>query len=104
SLGILLLELCFGRRLEDHPLRRKHPTGDEQSKQAFDFMAALQWSKSVKGEGGDDYTSAVKWCFIEGSNANQSWRSEIIKNVIRPLELSQEHFKTAAVVWPDYMH
>ncbi|PGG95724.1 hypothetical protein GX51_08147 [Blastomyces parvus] len=97
SLGILLLELCFGRRLEDHPLRRKHPVGDEQSRQTFDLMAALKWSSSVQGEAGDDYASAVKWCFMEGSSVNQSWRGEIVKYVIRPLELCQGHFKAAAV-------
>lgn len=97
SLGILLLELCFGRRLEDHPLRKKHPAGAGEAKQAFDLMAALKWSQSVGDEGGDDYASAVNWCFTGASNASQSWRSEIIKKVIRPLEMCQEHFKTVAV-------
>lgn len=58
-------------------------------------MAALKWSNSVEEEGGEDYMSAVKWCFTEGSNASQSWRTEIVKNVIRPLELCQEHFKAS---------
>jgi hypothetical protein len=92
SLGILLLELCFGRRLNDEPLRRKHPVGDGDVKQAFDLMAALKWSQSVSDEGGDDYASAVKWCFTGADNAKQSWRRELIKNVIRPLEMCQEHF------------
>lgn len=97
SLAILLLELCFGRRLEDHPLRKKHPTGDADAKQAFDLMAALKWSQSVADEGGDDYASAVKWCFTGCTGTNNSWRGEIIKNVIRPLELCQMHFKTVAI-------
>ena len=98
SLGILLLELCFGQRLEDHPLRKRHLAGAGEAKQAFDLMAALKWSQSVGDEGGDDYASAAKWCFTGANNANQSWRGEIIKNVIRPLEMCQEHFKTAAVL------
>jgi hypothetical protein len=97
SLGILLLELCFGRRLEDYHLRKMHPAWTGEVKQAFDLKAALKWSQSVGDEGGDDYASAVKWCFTGANNANQSWRGEIIKNVIRPLEMCQEHFKTAAV-------
>ena len=68
-----------------------------ETKQAFDLMAALKWSQSVGDEGGDEYASAVKWCFIGANNANQSWRGEIIKNVIKPLEMCQEHFKTVAV-------
>ena len=97
SLGILLLELCFGQRLEDHPFRKKHPTNDADAKQAFDLMAALKWSQRVADEGGDDYASAVKWCFTGTSGAGHSWRGEIIKNVIRPLEVCQDHFKTAAI-------
>jgi hypothetical protein len=96
SLGILLLELCFGRRLEDHPFRKKHPTDDADAKQAFDIMAALKWSASVSGEGGDDYAAAVKWCFTGATDKEKNWRGEIIRNVVRPLELCQEHFKTAA--------
>lgn len=92
SLGILLLELCFGRRLDDEPLRKKHPAGEGDVKQAFDLMAALKWSKSVSDEGGDDYASAVNWCFTGADNAKQTWRRELIKNVIRPLEMCQEHF------------
>jgi hypothetical protein len=94
SLGILLLELCFGQRLEDHPLRKKHPT---EAKEAFDLMAALEWSQRVGDEAGDDYASAVKWCFTGANSSNQSWRSEMIKNVIRPLEACQQHFKSADV-------
>ncbi|KAF2808967.1 uncharacterized protein BDZ99DRAFT_389975 [Mytilinidion resinicola] len=97
SLGILLLELCFGRRLEDHPLRKRHPTETGETKQAFDLMAALKWSQSVGDEGGDDYASAVGWCFTGANSPTQSWRGDIIKNVVRPLEMCQEHFKTTAV-------
>ncbi|KAF2130672.1 hypothetical protein P153DRAFT_396059 [Dothidotthia symphoricarpi CBS 119687] len=75
SLGILLLELCFGQRLEDHPLRKKYAVEVEGSKDAFDLMAALKWCQSVTDEGGDDYASAVKWCFVAGARAgNDSWR------------------------------
>lgn len=99
SLGILLLELCFGRRLEDHPLRKNHTDETGQSKQAFDHMAALKWCQGVRDEGGDDYASAVNWCFVTGAmNGNQSWRGEFIKNVIRPLEKCQEWFGTVSVL------
>ena len=93
SLGILLLELCFGRRLEDHPQRQQFPSGPKEAKQAFDLMAALKWSEEVGDEGGEDYASAVKWCFTGAKMANPSWQGDIIKNVVRPLEACQEHFK-----------
>jgi hypothetical protein len=98
SLGILLLELCFGQRLEDHPLRKRHPAGAGEIKQAFDLMAALKWSQSVFDDAGHDYDSAVKWCFTGANSANQPWRGEIIKNVIRPLEKCQEYFQDGSRV------
>lgn len=60
-------------------------------------MAALKWSQSVDDEGGDDCSSAVNLCFTGANNTSKSWRSEIIKNVIRPLETYQEYFKAAAM-------
>ncbi|CAO2648283.1 Nn.00g075500.m01.CDS01 [Neocucurbitaria sp. VM-36] len=97
SLGILLLELCFGQRLEDHALRRRYPAGTGESSEAFDLVAALKWLQGVSDEGGADYASAVKWCFTGANDTDKSWRHEMIKNVIRPLEMCQEHFKMAAV-------
>jgi hypothetical protein len=94
SLGILLLELCFGRWLEDHPQRQKLPSGSKEAKQAFDLVAALEWSKGVGDEGGEDYASAVKWCCTGAKTANQSWQGDINKNVVRRLEACQEHFET----------
>jgi hypothetical protein len=60
SLGILLLELCFGRRLEDHPQRQRLLSGSKEVNQAFDLMAALKWLGGVGDEAGEDYASAVK--------------------------------------------
>lgn len=98
SLGILLLELCFGKQLEGHPLRKKHPPGTGEVKQAFDLLAANEWAQGVSDEGGEDYASAVKWCFFTSTrNSNDSWRGEVIKNVITPLQKCQEHFKAVAM-------
>jgi hypothetical protein len=87
TLGILLLELCFGSRLEDQSFRKKHTTVDVDSKQAFDLMAAMRWLKDVSDEGGVDYATAVEWCFTGAG--------DIITNVILPLEHCQKHFETA---------
>lgn len=97
ALGIILLELCYGQRLEDHPFRRKYPAENGEANHAYDVLAALKWSKGVGDEGGDDYASAVKWCFSGANVHKQSWRGAIIQNVIKPLEMCQEHFKTVAV-------
>ncbi|KAF2705150.1 hypothetical protein K504DRAFT_440106 [Pleomassaria siparia CBS 279.74] len=98
SLGILLIELCFGYRLEDHHLYNKQPsTTDAAAKHACDVVAALKWSCSVSDEGGDDYAAAVKWCFTGVSDSEKNWRGEFVRNVLRPLEISKEQFHPAAV-------
>jgi hypothetical protein len=97
SLGIILIELCFGKRLEDQPMRKKYPPGDAQSKEGYDLLAATKWSNYVCGEGGDEYANAVKWCFTAVGDMSKSWRGEIIKNVLQPLERCQEHLRIANV-------
>lgn len=96
TLGILLLELCFGKRLEDHPIRQGLPQGDAQSQAAYDVFAALKWAGRVEDEAGEEYAAAVKWCFTGTGTVGKNWREEIIKNVIHPLTRCQEHFKAAS--------
>jgi hypothetical protein len=100
SLGILLLELCFGCRLEDHPLRkRKPPANDiEIDSQELDVMAVLKWKGTVRGESGDCYATAVDWCFSNVQVTAKGWRGEFIRNVIRPLEMCIKHLTTSISV------
>jgi hypothetical protein len=93
-LGILLLELCFGRRLEEHPLCKKHAGEAGEAKKALNLVAALTWSHSVREEGGNEYASAVQWCFsTTAKETGQFWQGEIIKNVITPLEKCLKYFE-----------
>jgi hypothetical protein len=95
SLGILLLELCFGRRLEDHPLRkRKPPANDLETRHALDLVAAMEWKETVRGESGDCYAAAVNWCFSSVQDRAKGWRGDFIRNVIWPLEMCIKHLKT----------
>ncbi|KAG9250110.1 uncharacterized protein F5Z01DRAFT_428781 [Emericellopsis atlantica] len=93
SLGILLLELCFGRRLEDLPQRQRFPSGPQEAEQAYDLVVALEWSNGVGDEAGDDYASAIKWCFTGAKMASRSWQGDVIKHVVRPLEACHEHLR-----------
>ena len=97
ALGILLMELCFGHRLEDHPMRKNYPpTAEINAKYALDIEAARKWARGVGEEGGEDYATAVKWCFdVEVSDKHKDWRTEFIRNVVRPLEICIEHFARA---------
>lgn len=94
-LGIRLLELCFGKPLETHSIRRQLPEGDDQQRPILDYTAALLWSKAVGDEAGPQFQSAIDWCLRESMNGT-NWRKEILKNVIMPLEECHNHFRMGA--------
>ncbi|KAK0616330.1 hypothetical protein B0T14DRAFT_245057 [Immersiella caudata] len=90
-LGILLLELCFGRPIEKHPSRLVIPGGGEgeQIRAALDLIAALEWLKEVNDEAGADYTEAVEWCLAGCRTLSRdggSWRKHMVERVVEPLE------------------
>ncbi|ETS80776.1 hypothetical protein PFICI_08305 [Pestalotiopsis fici W106-1] len=98
SLAILLLELCFGRPIEDHRSRKGITLGDGQARAALDFVVAWTWHREVNDEAGDDYADAVKWCLTCCKSAPVgNWRKEMIENVIAPLERCCKYFRNALV-------
>lgn len=94
SLAVILLELCFGCVVEAHKSRRKFPAGDDQTRTAFDFLAALEWRREVNDEAGDDYAEAVEWCLTKCKSPPISgdWRKEMIDKVVGPLERCCKYF------------
>ncbi|XP_014550404.1 hypothetical protein COCVIDRAFT_115546 [Bipolaris victoriae FI3] len=84
---------------QDHAVCKNHPPNiNAATKHAFDVMAGLKWSRSVSDEGGEDYATAIKWCFTGVTDKEKNWRGEIVRNVIQPLEKCMEHFQNIAVV------
>lgn len=65
TLGILLVELCFGIALEDTEMRQQYQNADLQTDAtanlaaALDLAVAMEWARSVAGEAGDAYADAV---------------------------------------------
>lgn len=99
-LGIMLLELCFGQRLQDHPSRPKYTTATAEEEQMLDLVVAMTWAKGVEDEAGYDYGAAVDWCLKGGSKniqARDAWRDDVIKNVIIPLGKCQSHWESASL-------
>ena len=98
TLGILLIELCFGTALEDHEMRRQFQSSVRQQDVASDLAAtldlavALEWSRSVCGEAGETYADAVNWCLRgqRGGAKDDKWREELFANVVRPLQFCHE--------------
>lgn len=91
TLGILLMELCYGRPFEDTEAWRKHtpPTGHNDISQ---MAAAWEWWKDVDAEAGDEYAEAIKWCLTKfsGVDKDPKWKQDLFKNVVTPLKKCYE--------------
>ncbi|KAI0097000.1 hypothetical protein GGR51DRAFT_566791 [Nemania sp. FL0031] len=88
SLGILLLELCFGRSIDQHPSRLRYPNGDKQTNAAFDLVTALEWVRDVNDDAGGDYYEAIEWC-LYGCRilpTDRGWKKLMVEKVVVPLE------------------
>lgn len=88
SLGIALLQLCFGTLIKDHPSRLRYPPGDEQTAASLDLLAAIDWSREVGEEAGPDYAAAIQWCLLDSRTVTdrEEWRRKLFQNVVLPLE------------------
>lgn len=98
-LGILLLELCFGKIMEDQSYRKKLPVGaNDQEKNGFDILAARDWQCHVNEEAGGDYAEAVSWC-LGGNRITplERWRQEMLRRVIQPLHRCREYLSNTGV-------
>lgn len=86
-LGIMLLELGFGTRLEDHELWQQ--LGAQNSCIAvFRLMVAKQWVDDMEGEAGPEYASAVMWCLNKSPATleGDEWRTDLASEVVLPLQ------------------
>ena len=85
TLGILLLELCFGYTLESTPHWTGNPSGS--SDLAQDRAAAWEWAERVEGEAGEPWKLAVDWCLGKWRvrTEDDTWRQEFYQVVVEPL-------------------
>jgi hypothetical protein len=90
SLGIALLELCFGTPIESHPSWHKYGLGTMAIPDPFLLHAlALEWRLRVGEEAGPEYAEAVDWCLEFKRTSGGSWRRELDEKVIGGLECCQ---------------
>ncbi|KAK3370388.1 hypothetical protein B0H63DRAFT_486905 [Podospora didyma] len=99
-LGIMLLELCFGRILEDQACRKRWPAGGNgKEKAVFDIMAARDWQCQVNEEAGPDYAEAVGWCLGGNrSTPSERWRQEMLRKVIQPLQRCRDYLTSGELL------
>lgn len=98
-LGVVLLELCFGRLLGEQPYRLKYSdTGDSTIKRALDIQAAREWHADIEEEAGYEYSVAVGWC-LGGilSTPPDRWREVMLGKVVNSLESCHRHLQQQSV-------
>lgn len=89
KLGILLLELAFGRRLETHKMWNdpNHP-GRNPSDPIMRKGVAEEWAKDVRhAVPKEGFAHAVEWCLHQAPQpgAGAQWRTDFANNVAEPL-------------------
>lgn len=87
-LGIMLLELLFGARLDAHELWLRPGFDGNQDTPLLRMMVAREWADQVEGEGGPEYSAAVMWCLNESPTTldGNQWRNDLADRVVLPLQ------------------
>jgi hypothetical protein len=87
-LGIMMLELLFGKLIEEHELWQQLFTGISNDDPRARLAVAKGWADDVKDEAGPEFSSAVKW-YLEESPAtlhDDQWRKDSTHEVVLPLQ------------------
>jgi hypothetical protein len=104
-LAIILLELCFGRPLEESAVYRGLLGQFKSANATLDLTAATMWQKKARRHGGDQFADAINWCLESTSSTTPMSKTNRIKafykNVVVPLQrchdsLTGRYFKDGA--------
>lgn len=106
TLGIMLLELCFGVALEDHPIRQNYLSRDGQPYAALDLVAAMEWcDRFASEEAGPEFADAIDWCLRNPTKVRESahnkdagWREELYTRVVEPLYYCHEQLTASTLI------
>ena len=95
TLGIVLLELCFGVRLEAHRLWQNSIYTIDRVDPMLRQAVACEWLEEVEYEAGVDYATAVKRALKRAPALikDDTWRADFAKNVVQPLQRCFESMK-----------
>jgi len=92
SLGIILLELCFGDAIENQTeMRKAHLSSDGKALEGTDYLTAIEWLDKVAEEE-PKMAPIIKWCIFclfEGKPnwADTTFTQAVYSSVVQPLEL-----------------
>ena len=94
TLGIVLLELCFGYLLEDHKMWKQNPIyASLKTDPNMRQTVACEWLGDVEGEAGEDYANAVNLTLRQAPAVLQDdkWRVDFAQSVVQPLQRYYEY-------------
>ncbi|KLU86684.1 hypothetical protein MAPG_05696 [Magnaporthiopsis poae ATCC 64411] len=101
-LGIVLEELCFRcsiekRRAWQRGYHQQLRPRTKQEELETDVLVGLGWRREIKEEAaGLEFSQAVEWC-LDGNGLSvigpDSWRCEMLKEVVWPLERACQEFR-----------
>lgn len=88
-LGILLLELCFGKAIEDCPFWMQHLI-EGLSHERTKTLAAGEWVNTVSAEAGPEMEHVIRCCLLCQFEEQPDWASaafvqEVFETVVEPL-------------------
>ncbi|CZR61998.1 uncharacterized protein PAC_11895 [Phialocephala subalpina] len=92
NLGIMFIELCFSKAIEDHELCASINAKDNRIMQALLYGIASDLAQHVVEETGPDYSDAVEWCLhhrlenTAGDENDEKWREDMMMRVVEPLK------------------
>ncbi|KAL3301010.1 protein prib [Colletotrichum asianum] len=90
TLGIILLELLFGEKLESHPAH-SIMLKDSSSRELTDFCTAMKWQEDVEPALGKPLADAIAWCLLCFRNPGKGIGTpgcleDMWQHVVLPLE------------------
>ncbi|WPH03870.1 Hypothetical protein R9X50_00675300 [Acrodontium crateriforme] len=98
TLGICLLELCFGMLLEEHHLWEQPCFAQGKNNPIIRQAVASEWLEEVAGEAGPEYAAALEWTLrsapaVAGCGSSGKWRADFASMVIQPLQRCYEFMR-----------
>lgn len=106
SLGVVLLELCYGTRLEEFNIYKTFPVRPEQPNHSFRLRIATALCENVVDEAGPEMQAAIKWCLKNRrSDINEhKWRREFFSVVVLPLHNYTQYLSGKFIASEDITH
>lgn len=100
KLGVVLLELCFGKLLDEHANWQRPLFAAARRDPMVRHFIGCQWPNDVEGEAGEKCANAVRYCLQQPPAGWQGdkWREEFVQSVVWPLQKCGESMQPSKTI------